>query len=71
MIGEVILVRVGPPGDGLHMAGCYSEKIPLLTWGILGPQIWGGNPGLVVGEFDCGPTGWRFESASCWSFDFP
>ena len=55
------------------MAGPFSQTIPqiwrrLSTWGD-GPLIidptWGGHPGLVVGVFDCGPTGRQFESASC------
>ena len=45
---------------------------PSRTWGITALPTSGGHRGLVVGVFDCGPTGRRFESAPFRStFPFP
>ena len=41
------------------------EKIPpLRTRAIIDPPTWGGHRGLVVGVFDCGPTG-RLSNLPC------
>ena len=63
---------VPPPGYGLHMAGLFSQTIPpnrekippLRTRAIIDPPTWGGHRGLVVGVFDCGPTG-RLSNLPC------
>ena len=64
--------EAGPTGDGLHLAGGVfaddppiGTPPPLRTRGIIDPPTWGGHLGLVVGVFDCGPTGRRFESTLC------
>ena len=59
----------------VHVAGLLSqidnppnrEKIAPIDPGynIIYPPTWGGHRGLVVGVFDCGPTGRPFESALC------
>ena len=48
------------------------ETTPLLrTRGIFDPPTWCGHRGMVVGVFDCGPTGRRFQFALCRSTAFP
>ena len=46
--------------DGPQIGKISSE---LRTRGIIDPPTWGSHRGLVVGVFDCGPTGRQFESA--------
>ena len=46
---------------------CFLRRSPIREKirGIIDPPTWGGDRGLVIGVFDCGPTGRPFESASC------
>ena len=39
------------------MAGLFSQIPPLRTQGVIDPLTWGGHRGLVVGVYDCEPTG--------------
>ena len=47
---------IRPSGGSLHVAGLFSQTIGR-----------GGHRGLVVGVFDCGPRGRRFQAALCQS----
>ena len=50
----------GWPIDSTRVGAIFADD-PLNRENILpltiGPPIWGGHRGLVVGVFDCGPTG--------------
>ena len=48
-----------------HTDKYFSHSVPLRTRGIIDPPTWDGHRGLVVGVFDCGPIGRRFECALC------
>ena len=53
------------------VAGRFLQKIPPpqppLRTRVIGPLTCDTPRGLVFGVFDCGPTGWRFESTLCQS----
>ena len=63
---EIVSVLQLPPVLVLSiMAHTHiREKIPPLRPRVIfDPPTWGSH-GLVIGMFDCGPSGRRFESAS-------
>ena len=56
--GGVVFADDPPPPIG--------RRFPMLrTRSIIDSPTWGGHRGLVVGVFDCVPTGRRFASALC------
>ena len=73
--GSSMIESVGAPGDGPHVAGLLAQTSPIreeicpLTVEDAGynrsSYTRGGHRGRVVGVFDCGLIGRRFESALC------